>query len=138
PLLARLEVRDQALAGAIEDRAVTLDRGGVEERALRRKVLGLSLFAVASLLLTAIVGVPALNNRIVPLVPLAIDQKLGNAVDKKIRSALDTHHLGAGFECGNGPGDAPGRDALQRLVARLHAAAVLPFALDVEVVLRDE
>ncbi len=137
-LLARLEVRDQALAGAIEDRAVTLDRGGVEERALRRKVVGLSLFAVGSLLLTAIVGVPALTNRIVPLVPLAVDQKLGNAVDKQIRSALDTHHLGAGFECGNGPGEAPGHDALQRLVARLHAAADLPFPLNVEVVRRDE
>ena len=41
-LLARLEVRDSALASAIEDRAVTLDRGGAAERRLRRKVVILS------------------------------------------------------------------------------------------------
>jgi len=137
-LLARLEVRDRAFAAAIEDRAVTLDRGGAAERALRRKVVGLSLAAVASLLLTAIVGVPALTNRIIPLVPFAVDQKLGNAVDRQIRSALDSHHLGAGFVCGDGPGETAGRDALRRLVARLQAAADLPFALHVEVVRRNE
>ena len=35
-LLARLEIRDAALASAIEDRAATLDRGGVADRRLRR------------------------------------------------------------------------------------------------------
>jgi len=36
-MLARLEIRDAALASAIEDRAVTLDRGGAAERRLRRQ-----------------------------------------------------------------------------------------------------
>jgi Zn-dependent protease with chaperone function len=137
-LLARLEVRDPALAAAIEDRAVTLDRGGAAERALRRKVVGLSLAAVVSLVLTAIVGVPALTSRLIPLIPLSVEQKLGNAVDKQIRSALDTHRLGAGFECGSGPGETAGREAMKRLVARLEAAADLPFPLHVDVVRRDE
>ena len=101
-LLARLEVRDAALAAAIEDRAVTLDRGGVAERKLRRKVVILSLAAVVSLILTAIVGVPVLATRLTPLIPVAVEQKLGNAVDSQIRATLDTKHLGAGFVCGTG------------------------------------
>jgi Zn-dependent protease with chaperone function len=137
-LLARLEVRDQSLAAAIEDRTVTLDRGAAAERALRRKVVGLSIAATASLIITAIVGVPALTSRLIPLIPFSVELKLGNAVDKQVRSALDSHHLGAGFECGNGPGETAGRNALQKLVARLEAAADLPFALHVDVVRRDE
>src|SRR5271170_2540246 len=48
-LLARLEVRDPALISAIEDRAVTLDRGGAAERRLRRKVVALSIAAGVSI-----------------------------------------------------------------------------------------
>ncbi len=137
-LLARLEVRDRALAAAIEDRAATLDRGGAAERALRRKVVGLSLAAVASLIVTAFVGVPALTSRIMPLVPLAVEQKLGNEVDKDIRSALDSNHLGAAFACGTAPSEAAGRAALAKLVGRLETAAALPFPLHVDVVRRSE
>jgi Zn-dependent protease with chaperone function len=137
-LLARLEVRDRTLAAAIENRAVTLDRGGAAERRLRRKVVGLSLAATASLIVTAVVGVPALTSRLIPLIPLAVELKLGNAVDKQIRSALDARHLGAAFACGNGPGETAGREALQKLVGRLEAAAALPFHLHVDVVRRGE
>jgi Zn-dependent protease with chaperone function len=135
-LLARLEVRDAALASAIEDRAVTLDRGGVAERKLRRKVVILSLAAVVSLILTAIVGVPVLATRLTPLIPVAVEQKLGNAVDSQVRATLDTKHLGAGFVCGTGPSGAAGRAALDKLVGRLKTAAALPHPLRVDVVRR--
>ena len=137
-LLARLEIRDAALAEAIEDRAETLDRSGAAERALRRKVVGLSLAAVASLVVTAVVGVPALTSRIMPLVPLSVERKLGLAVDKQIRQTLDTRHLGTGFVCGYGAGQSAGRAAIERLVGRLEAAAALPVHLSVEVVRRAE
>jgi len=137
-LLARLEIRDAALAEAIEDRAETLDRSGSAERALRRKVVGLSLAAVASLVVTAVVGVPALTSRIMPLVPLSVERKLGLAVDKQIRQTLDTHHLGTGFACGYGAGQSAGRAAIERLVGRLETAAALPLHLSVEVVRRTE
>ena len=137
-VLARLEIRDAALAGAIEDRAVTLDRSGSAERALRRKVVGLSLAAVASLIVTAVVGVPALTSRIMPLVPVSVERKLGLAVDKQIRETLDTRHLGTGFACGYGAGQGAGRAAIVRLVAKLEAAAALPVRLSVEVVRRSE
>ena len=74
-LLARLEIRDPALAAAIEERADTLDRGGLVERRLRRKVVALALAASASLVVTAIFGVPALAGRIVQFVPLRVERQ---------------------------------------------------------------
>jgi len=135
-LLARLEIRDAALASAIEDRAVTLDRGGAAERKLRRKVVILSLAAVVSLIFTAIIGVPVLATRVTPLIPVSVEQKLGSAVDSQIRATLDTKHLGAAFVCGSGANGAAGRAALDKLVGRLQAAAALPYSLRVDVVRR--
>ena len=137
-MLARLEVRDAALAAAIEDRAATLDRGGSAERRLRRKVVILSLAAVVSLIFTAIIGVPVLATRVTPLVPIQFEQKLGNAVDSQIRATLDTKHLGAGFVCGTGPNGAAGQAALDKLVGRLKAAAALPYPVHVDVVRRPD
>src|SRR5580704_10799478 len=135
-MLARLEIRDSALASAIEDRAVTLDRGGAAERRLRRKVVILSLAAVVSLIFTAIIGVPVLATRVTPLVPIQFEQKLGNAVDSQIRATLDTKHLGAGFVCGTGPN--AGQAALDKLVGKLKAAAALPYPVHVDVVRRPD
>ncbi|HTT79496.1 MAG TPA: M48 family metallopeptidase [Stellaceae bacterium] len=137
-LLARLEIRDRALIEAIEDRAEALDRGGTLERQLRRKVVALSFAAAASLVVTAAIGLPALANRLLPLVPLAVEHRLGAAIDKNIRASLDSGHLGAAFACGTAPGEAAGRAALDRLVGKLEAAAALPMPLRVEVVRRAE
>ncbi len=135
-LLARLEIRNAALIAAIEDRADTLDRSGAAERKLRRKVVALSLAAGVSLIATAIFGLPVLAARIIPFVPLAVERKLGDAVDKQIRAALDTQHLGATFSCGDGHDEMEGRAALDKLAGRLAAVAALPLALHVEVVRR--
>jgi Zn-dependent protease with chaperone function len=137
-LLARLEIRDANLTATIEERADTLDRGGASERRLRRKIVALSLAAAASLIVTAVFGLPALASRIIPFIPLGVEHRLGDAIDKNIRSALDTHHLGMNFACGAAPGEAAGRAALGQLVGKLEAAANLPFPLRVEVVRRDE
>src|SRR5436305_14267425 len=50
--LARLEVRDPALAAAIDEASV--DRSGASERRSRLKVIGWSLAAVVSLVLGAV------------------------------------------------------------------------------------
>ena len=137
-LLARLEIRDPALACAIEDRAETLDRGGAGERRLRRKIIGLSFAAGVSLVLTAIYGMPALVTRLVPFVPISVEHRLGEAVDKNVHAALDSHHLGAAFTCGRGANELEGRAALDKLVGKLETAAALPLPLDVDVVRRAE
>ncbi|HUI13403.1 MAG TPA: M48 family metallopeptidase [Xanthobacteraceae bacterium] len=137
-LLARLEIRAPELAAAIEDRADALDRSGAADRLLRRKIVALSFAAAASLVVTAVFGLPALASRIIPLVPLAAERRLGDAIDRNIRGTLDSGHLGAAFACGTAPGETAGRAALDKLVGKLEAVAALPFPLHVEVVRRAE
>jgi Zn-dependent protease with chaperone function len=137
-VLARLEIRDPDLAAAIEERAVTLDRGGAAERALRRKIVALSFAAGVSLVLTAIFGLPELASRLIPLVPASVERRLGEAVDRDVRAALDSKHLGPAFACGRSNNELPGRAALDELVGKLEAAAALPVALHVDVVRRNE
>ena len=137
-LLARLEIRDPVLVDAVEARAEALDRGGALERRLRRKVITLSFAAAASLIVTAVFGLPALANRLIPLIPLAVEHRLGDAIDRNIRASLDSRRLGPAFSCGGGASETAGRAALDKLVGKLAAAAALPVPLRVEVVRRDE
>jgi Zn-dependent protease with chaperone function len=137
-LLARLEVRDPDLTGAIEDRAATLDRGGAGERRLRRKIAALSFAACVSLVITSVYGVPELSTRLVPFVPVSVERKLGEAVDKNVYASLDNQRLGSAFVCGRATGELEGRAALDKLVGRLADAAALPVALRVDVVRRPE
>lgn len=137
-LLARLEIRSPDVASAIEDRAEALDRSGTAERRLRRKIVALGFAAAASLVVTAVFGLPALASRVIPLVPLSVEHKLGDAIDRNIRGTLDSRHLGAAFACGGGSSESAGGAALDKLVGRLEAVAALPFPLQVEVVRRAE
>lgn len=136
--LARIEVRNPALAAEISDRAVTLDRSGAAERRTRIKVVLWSIAAVFSLVLGAIFGVPALATRLASYVPVPVEQRLGDAIDKQVQSALDNKRLGAAFACGSGPGEQAGRAALAKLVSRLETAAVLAFPLKVVAIRRPE
>ncbi len=135
---ARLEIRDPALAAIIEDRAATLDRSGAAARRLHRWIVVLALAAGVSLVLTAIVGLPVLAAKILPYVPLTVERRLGEAVDKEVRSNLDPQHLGAAFSCGTAPDEAAGMAAMNKLVAALESRAALPVRLHVDVVHRDE
>jgi Zn-dependent protease with chaperone function len=136
--LARLEVRDAALAAAIGERASSLDRGGAADRRLRQRVVVLSLAAIASLVLTAIFGMPVLANKITPLIPLPMEKKFGEAIDKQVRPLLDTGDRGAAFQCGTAPAEAQGRKSLDKLVRRLETAANGPYRARVDVVRRKQ
>jgi Zn-dependent protease with chaperone function len=136
--LARLEVRDPALAQAIDQASVPVDRSGATERRGRLKVVFWSIAATASLVLAAVFGVPALANQLAPLVPLRVERLLGEAVDAEARKMLDKGAAGTTFECGAAPGETAGREALARMTAKLSAAAALPIPLDIKVVRRSE
>jgi Zn-dependent protease with chaperone function len=138
PVLARLEVNDPALAAAIDDKAGTVDRTGSTERRTRRKVVVWSLAATVSLVLVAVVAVPAIATRLAPLVPYWAEQKLGNAVNDEIRAMLDNRGLGDAFECGNAEVEQPGRAAFDKLTGRLERAAALPLPLKITVVRRSD
>ena len=135
--LARLEVRDPALIAAIDEASVPVDRSGATQRRGRMKVVAWSLIATVSLLLGAVFGVPALADKIAPLVPLRTERWLGEAVDTQARKMLDKGDASRPFECG-GEGGEEGRAALSKLMGRLEAAAALPIPLDTKVVRRGE
>jgi Zn-dependent protease with chaperone function len=137
-VLERLEIFDPEFAAAIDARAVNIDRTGMRQRRQRGSVIGWSVAATVSLLLVAWFGIPALAARIAPLLPVAIDRKLGDAVDIQLRGILDTRNSGTAFECGNAEVEKAGRAALDRIVQRLEAAADLPGKLRTFVVKRSE
>src|SRR4051812_44477997 len=128
--LARLEVRDPALAAAIDEASVPVDRSGVRERRSRLKVIGWSIAAVMSLVLGAVFGVPVLADKIAPLVPLRAERLLGEAVNTQARRMLDKGAAERAFECGGGSGEAEGSAALSRLIGKLETATALPIPLD--------
>jgi Zn-dependent protease with chaperone function len=134
PVLARLEIRDPQLAAAVDERSLPVDRTGGVERRMRTKVVVWSLVATVSLLAVAVFGVPLLATQVTPLVPYAIERKLGMAVDAQVRASLDTRHAGAAFECGHGPKEKAGRAAFDKLMGKIEDAAGLPIALDTRVV----
>ena len=136
--LARLEVRDPALAAAIDELSVPVDRSGAADRRIRTKVIGWSVAAVASLLIGAVFGVPAIADRVAPLLPLRVEHALGDAVDIQIRNMLDTKKAGDAFACGAADGEAPGRAALDKLVRKLEAGAGLPIPLTAVAVRKDD
>jgi Zn-dependent protease with chaperone function len=137
-VLARLEVRDAALAAAIDSHAISVDRTGARERRNRHKVIAWTFAATMSLLLVAFFGVPLLVERLTPLIPFSVEHKFGIAIDKQVRAMLDPGTAGKAFECGEGPGERAGRAALDLLMGKLEAAAELPIPLKVAVVRRTE
>jgi hypothetical protein len=137
---ARLEIRDQALAAALLARAKPADRTGLTDRRTRTKVVVLSLAAIASMVGGAIWGVPLLADRIAPHLPVALEMRLGAAIDTQIRQVLDTSTAGKPFECGTGDdaGAVAARAAYGKLVGTLEATAGLELPLRALVVRRSE
>jgi len=136
--LERLEIREPAFAAEIDERAIHVDRTGSLQQRQRIRVIGWTVGATASLLLVAWFGVPGVAARLTPLLPPSIERKLGDAVDAQVRSMLDTGKRAPAFECGIAATEIPGRNALNKLMQRLEAAAALPVTLRTNVVRRDE
>jgi predicted Zn-dependent protease len=137
-LLARLEVRDPLLAAAIDERSLPVDRSGRTERRMRIRIVLWSLAATASLVLVAVLGVPEIATRLTPLVPYAVERRLGDVIDTQVRTSLDSGRLAAAFECGNRPAEKAGRAAFERLMSQLEGAAALPFPVAAAAIRRPE
>jgi len=138
PVLSRLEIRDTGLAASIGEVAGVLDQSSTIEPRGRGKVVAWSLAAVVSFALVGIVGVPLIADRLTPYVPAAIERRFGEAVDAQVRAMLDTDHKGDAFACGRAGGEKAGRAALERLVARLEAAAALPLPVELAVLRKSQ
>ncbi len=137
-VLERLEIFDPAFAAAIDVRAKNVDRTGALRRRQRWRVIGWTVTATLSLLAVAWFGVPAIADRLAPLVPLSLEQALGDAVDVQVRGVLDRSQAGTAFECGHRAGEKPGAAALDKVMKRLSETAALRLPLRATVVRRPE
>ncbi len=136
--LARLEVRDPALAAAIGAASIPVDRSRATEHRGRLKIVAWTCAAAVSLVLAAVFAVPLLAEHVVPLIPLRVERALGEAVNVQVRTMLDTKNDGGAFTCGASESETAGAAALDRLVHKLEAAAGLPIPLTAVAVRRSE
>src|SRR5580704_705679 len=73
---ARLEIRDRDLAAQLELQAPRLDRSGARARRAQARVVGWSVAATLSLVLTAVFAVPQIAAQLAPMVPASLERKL--------------------------------------------------------------
>ncbi len=110
--LARLEIRDQALAAELASRCAQLDAHHLGSRGVA-KIVGWSLAATISIVAIIVFGVPLAADRLAPLVPQALERRIGDAADVEMRSVF------GGKVCASREGQL----AFSTLVSKLHVAA---------------
>ena len=120
PPLARVEIRDSALAAELTSRAVNLDEHHLGRRGVA-KIVGWSLAATASIVLVVLFGVPLAADRLAPLVPESFERRLGDVSEKQVKMVFGEK------ECGT---TAAGQAAFDKLVTTLRTAAGLDTSVD--------
>ena len=121
--LARLEIRDAPSQDAIRAQFAELSgrrRGG---QANARQIVLWSLGAVVSLVVTVVYLVPLVADRLAPFVPIAVEARLGEAVDNQVRAIFGDD------VCHSEASDA----ALAKLSTGLTGVSDLPMATDISV-----
>jgi Zn-dependent protease with chaperone function len=115
--LARLVVSDMATQAEIRGRTKSLeiDRGSPQTG----RIVGWSLAAVCSIVLIVLFGVPIAAERMVPLVPMSFERRLGGVVDNQVRAIF------GGKTCTDPEGNA----AFAKMVEKLREASRLETPL---------
>jgi Zn-dependent protease with chaperone function len=115
--LARLNVSDAATQAEIRDRTKSLeiDRGSPQTG----RIVGWSLAAICSIVLIVAFGVPLVAERMVPLVPMSFERRLGGVVDNQVRLIF------GGKTCTDPEGNA----AFAKMVEKLREASRLETPL---------
>jgi len=83
--LARLEIRDRAIATDLIARCARLEESARGHRGVGA-IVGWSLAAAISIVLVVLYGVPLAADRLAPLVPQALERRLGDVADRQIRA----------------------------------------------------
>ena len=83
--LARLEVRDNALAAELVSRCTKLDENTPGRRGVA-VIVGWSLAAAVSIVAVVLFGLPLIADRLAPLVPEAFERRLGDVADSQIKT----------------------------------------------------
>jgi Zn-dependent protease with chaperone function len=132
--LARLEVRDPETVNAILVRTGGFAAHDAADRRTHVRIVAWCLAAVVSLSLVGVYGVPLIADRLTPLLPWSVDEKLGAAFDGQIRFLLTDERED---DCGTRQGEEDGARALAKLTGALESRADLPFDLKVAVIRND-
>jgi predicted Zn-dependent protease len=122
PSLARLEVRDAALAAALSFRCSHLDDNAAGRHSVAA-IVGWSLAATMSIVAVIWFGLPFAADRLAPLVPNTLERRIGDAAEGQIRVFF------GGKACSN----AAGRAAFSKLMRKLSTAAGLDTPVRAEV-----
>ncbi|WP_407117003.1 M48 family metallopeptidase [Bradyrhizobium sp. LMG 9283] len=114
PPLARLEIRDAALAADLTARCMRLDEQQTTRRGIA-KIVGWSVAAAVSIVCVVLFGVPLAADRLAPLVPKPVERRIGDAAEVQMKTIF-----------GRGVCEDPaGKAAFTKLVNRLRDAAGL-------------
>lgn len=111
PALARLEIRDTALADQLVARCDQLEVGLPNRKGVAA-IIGWSLAAAASIVLVVLFGVPLAADRLTPLVPASFERRLGDVADAQVKVMFQ------GKPCTNPAGQA----AFEKMVGALRTA----------------
>jgi Zn-dependent protease with chaperone function len=84
PPLARLEIRDAALAAELASRCAGLDEHHLGRRGVA-KIVGWSLAATVSIVGVVLFGVPLAADRLAPLVPASFERRLGDVSERQVK-----------------------------------------------------
>lgn len=114
PPLARLEIRDAALATQVMVRCDRLDEHQTSRRGLA-KIVGWSVAAAVSIVCVVLFGVPLAADRLAPLVPKPIERRIGDASEVQVKTIFGRKVCE----------DPAGKAAFTKLVNRLRDAAGL-------------
>lgn len=99
PALSRLEIRDAAVAAELAARCTQLDLNSQGQRGVAA-IIGWSLAAAASIVAVVLFGVPLAADRLAPLVPQALERRLGDVTEGQVRALM------GGKICGKAKGQA--------------------------------
>jgi Zn-dependent protease with chaperone function len=87
PPLARLEIRDTAVAAELVARCDQIDEHQMNGSAVMR-IVGWSLAAVLSIVAVVLLGVPLAADRLTPLVPRTMERHLGEAAEVQLQTVF--------------------------------------------------
>jgi Zn-dependent protease with chaperone function len=121
--LARLEIVDPAIAADVTAHGPSLDvdRGGTTAT---WRIVFWSIAAACSIVGLAVFGIPLIADRLAPIIPAAVESRIGVAVDRQVRTLY-----GGGKTC-----DSPeGQAAFTLLVDKLKQAGGLNVPLEAQV-----
>src|SRR6185436_3540149 len=114
PALARLEVRDDALATELVSRCARIDENTPGRRGVA-VIVGWSLAAAISIVAVVLFGLPLIADRLTPLVPDAFERRLGEVADSQIKTMFNAR------VCDN----PAGQQAFVKLVTAIRESAGL-------------